>query len=90
MSVRSRLDVEKGLLSKGFLPTQNDHRRFTYWDLEGKKTQIRTKISHGHSGSDIGDSLLSRMATQCNLNKAKFLKLLDCDLDREEFEKIAL
>ena len=47
----------------------------------------RTKTSHG-SGRDISDDLLSKMARQCGVTKPSFLRLVDCPLQRDEYEKL--
>ncbi len=47
----------------------------------------RTKTSHG-SGRDISDELLSRMAHQCGVTKPNFLKLVDCPLQRPDYENL--
>src|SRR5205823_4623038 len=49
--------------------------------VDGKKTRIYTKVSHGEK--EIPDNLLGAMARQLNLNKKQFLELVDCPLTRE-------
>ncbi len=79
-------DIESALERKGFERREGDHAWFIYHTLDGKKTKIKTKTSHGARGKSIGDPLLGMMARQCCLNKSDFLDLVDCPLDREEFE----
>lgn len=41
-------------------------------------------MSHGEV--EVDDFLLGKMAQQCKLPKADFLALVDCPLDRAEYE----
>lgn len=84
---RDKRDVEAGLASKGFQHNNGDHNYFVYWSVEGKKTMAKTKTSHG-SGRDVSDDLLSQMARQCGVTKSNFLKLVDCPLQRPEYEQL--
>lgn len=83
---RSRRDIESALEHKGFERSEGDHSWFIYRTAGGKKTKIKTKMSHGSGGKAIGDPLLSVMARQCCLTKPDFLDLVDCPLNREGFE----
>jgi hypothetical protein len=88
MPVKKRRDVEAGLLRKGFQRDEGDHHYFTYQRLsDGKYTGIFTKTSH--SGDDLDDFLLGRMARQCRVNKKQFIDLVDCPLSRQDYEGIA-
>jgi predicted RNA binding protein YcfA (HicA-like mRNA interferase family) len=84
---REKRDVESGLENKGFQKQEGDHRYYVYWSIEGKKSMAKTKTSHG-SGRDISDDLLGKMARQCGVTKLSFLKLIDCPLDRPEYESL--
>lgn len=59
-------DVAAGLERKGFQLRDNDHS-FYHLYVDGKKTMIFTKISHGEK--EIHDSLLGAMARQVKLNR---------------------
>ncbi|KNZ68690.1 hypothetical protein Tfer_2784 [Thermincola ferriacetica] len=85
--VRPRKDVETALENKGFRKNNNDHRKFVYYSLSGKKTSIWTKTSHGTSHKDISLDNLKKMAKQCRLTLQDFCDLLDCPLSREEYEQ---
>lgn len=84
---REKKDVEAGLKNKGFQEAQGDHRYFTYWTMEGKKTAIFTKTSHGSRPRSLDDSLLGQMARQVHLSKSQFLDLIDCPLTRDNYEQ---
>lgn len=84
---RKKTAVESALRKKGFEQVEGDHHYFAYVNLEGKRTNIRTKTSHTPKMKDIADNLLSQMAKQCSLSKRDFLDLVDCPLSRETFEE---
>ena len=81
---RKQSKVEKGLKAKGFQSEIGDHRYFHYYSKSGKKTRVFTKTSHG--ANEIDDSLLGRMAKQCQLLRSDFDNLIDCPLSREAYE----
>jgi predicted RNA binding protein YcfA (HicA-like mRNA interferase family) len=81
---RKARDVERALRSKGFQLRKSTHRRFIYFNLEGKKTTVRTEISHGER--EIHDSLLAAMARQCLLQRDEFYRLIDCPLDQPAYD----
>ena len=84
---KDKRDVESGLETKGFRKGEGDHHYFIYWSIEGKKTMAKTKTSHG-SGKDISDDLLSKMARQCGVTKPAFIRLIECPLQRDEYERM--
>ena len=83
----SSFDVQRGLQKKGFTARQNDHTFFYYKTLEGQKTDVWTKVSHG-SKKDIDDSLITQMSHQCKLQRKDFIALINCPLKREKYEEI--
>lgn len=83
---RKTKEAMAALVKKGFVPSSNKHKKFQYVTLAGKKTDVRTVVSH--SSSMLYGSLLSTMARECSLSTGQFLNLLDCPLSREEYEKI--
>jgi len=85
MNPRKRNVVENALQRKGFVMSQSDHRRF-FHTRDGKKTGVWTKTSHGSAHREISSSNLGRMARKCRLNARDFERLIDCPLDREEYE----
>jgi hypothetical protein len=84
---RVKADVQTGLENKGFRKHEGDHHYYVYWSSEGKKSMAKTKTSHG-SHRDISDELLSKMARQCGVTKPNFLKLIDCPLQRSDYENL--
>lgn len=85
---RKHRDIRTSLAKKGFeVNTQKDHVILTYRTMHGELTTVRTKLSHASSGHEVSDSLLGPMARQVGLSKADFLLLIDCPMDRSEFER---
>jgi predicted RNA binding protein YcfA (HicA-like mRNA interferase family) len=85
---RSKSQVESALRQKGFAPVRKDHNYFVYINLDGTRTTIKTKTSHTKKMKDIPDNLLAQMAKQCGLSKSDFLKLVDCSLDQQQYQKL--
>ncbi|MGN0084390.1 MAG: hypothetical protein ACI38S_02280 [Atopobiaceae bacterium] len=77
--------VIRNLTKKGFVLCEGDHHYLHYVTLDGKKTGIRTKISHG-SHKDITSGLVSAMATQCKLTTHDFVEFAKCHIDQNQYE----
>ena len=67
--------VLSGLEKKGFVQAEGDHT-FLIFYVNGKKTSIHTKVSHG--SNEITDYLINKMSIQVKLEKKKFLDLANC------------
>ena len=85
----ARRDILNGLERKGFVrrPREGDHIRLVYYDLRGKKTQAKTKMSRGTKHRSIGMVLLGQMARQCRLSRDEFVRLVECSMDRPEYDE---
>jgi hypothetical protein len=82
VSIKTR-KISSSLKSKGFEPTESDHT-FYWFYLEGLRTHIKTKISHGTN--EYGDHLLSAMRKQLKLKSALELKeLINCPMSQERY-----
>ena len=90
MKPTDRREIEDALQKKGFQKNQADHRKFIYYSLEGQKTSVWTKTSHGSSHSEISRNNLSKMARQCRLKNSDFNKLVKCPLERDEYEQVLI
>jgi hypothetical protein len=84
---RPRKAVESALQVKGFERVEADHHYFVYLTKDGRKTRARTKTSHSPKVRDVADNLLGQMARQCLLIRAEFLRLVDCPMDRDMYER---
>jgi hypothetical protein len=89
MAVERRA-VVAALSRKGFLMKSGDHTFLTYETIEGKRTSVWTKVSHGSGHKMLADPLVSLMAKQCGLNKGQFNQLIDCPLSRSAYEQLLL
>ncbi|MEO6808867.1 MAG: hypothetical protein ABI353_07120 [Isosphaeraceae bacterium] len=84
---RPRKTIESTLQAKGFARVEGDHHYFVYVTKDGRKTRARTKTSHSPKVKDVADNLLGQMARQCLLTKLEFLRLVDCPMDRDTYER---
>jgi len=78
--------IMKGLEKKGFKKVSTHHHIFFYYTLQGVKTSIRTKISHGKREYD--DILLKQISKQLKIEKGELDQLIDCPLGQKEYEEI--
>jgi len=83
---RSR--IQDNLPKKGFV--EQDDRKHVFYHLyyEGKKTHIRTYVSHGSKYRTLGDDLVSKMAVQCKLTVKNFRGLAECTVSQEDYFKL--
>jgi tRNA/tmRNA/rRNA uracil-C5-methylase (TrmA/RlmC/RlmD family) len=77
--------IRAALLSKGFIADDTHHEMF-WLVVDGKKTSVRTRISHGVA--EYGDNLLALIARQIGLNNRELYSLVDCPMDGERLIKI--
>ena len=82
-SLKTR-EIIQNLSKKGFAINESrDHIWLNYIAPDGKKTTIRTKISHGKDS--IGDQLISAMAKQIKLKTKDFISFSRCDISKDEY-----
>lgn len=79
--IKTRI-VHSGLLNKGFQEAEGDHRRLIFY-FQGRKSEVRTMISHG--SREIGDGLIHAMAQQTKLSKSDFVDLVSCTLSTDGY-----
>ncbi len=84
---RNRKAVEAALQAKGFVKVEGDHHFFIYLTRDGRKTRARTKTSHSPKRREIADNILGQMARQCLLTKPDFLRLVNCPMSRDDFDR---
>jgi hypothetical protein len=75
-----REKIRSALLNKGFRTKDGDHKYY-YLFVEGKKSSVFTKLSHGGAYKVYGDDLINEVKHQMGLTKAKLLEYVDCTLD---------
>ena len=77
--------MRAAFLSKGFIADETHHEMF-WLVVGGKKTSIRTRISHG--ATEYGDQLLTLMSRQIGLSKSELYRLVDCPMDGEKLKAL--
>ncbi|HUX14763.1 MAG TPA: hypothetical protein VMV30_00040 [Candidatus Lokiarchaeia archaeon] len=82
---RKTRTIRVAFLSKGFIADETHHEMF-WLVIGGKKTSIRTRISHG--GKEYGDQLLTLMSRQIGLSKSELYRLIDCAMDGEKLRSV--
>ena len=85
MATRKAREIKEGLTKKGFITVQGDHT-FLFLSVEGRKSSVRTKISHDQR--EYGDNLLSLVAKGLHISKKQLDDLLDCPLSYEDYLSI--
>lgn len=85
---RTKRDVDRGLKKKGFDSSERDHTYYTFHTVNGVKTSVYTKISHGER--EISDNLLAKMSRQIDLPRRDFDRLIDCAISHVEYEQMLI
>lgn len=75
-------DISNALKKKGFEEKTGDHFFYVLY-VNGKKTKIRTKISHGVR--EYGISLLKLIWTQLKLDRKGLQNLIECPMSYEDY-----
>ena len=83
--------VKGALRKKGFDENEKkDHIYFYHrWKSDGILSGIWTRVSHGSRPKDLPKGLVGEMAKQVRLSSKDFRRLVSCDMDRDEYEKVA-
>ena len=81
----SAREVDNSLTTKGFQKVERDHHFYYLW-VKGKKTRIRTMISHGEK--QISDPNCGNMARQMKITGPQFKDFVDCKLKLEAYVEI--
>ena len=84
---RKARDVESALQTKGF-KADASHHWYYFLYYQGKKSHIRTKISHNET--DISKGLCSAMARQMKLTGRQFEDFVDCDLTGDAYIRLLI
>ena len=76
-------EIDFALTRKGFHDEKAQHHVMYWLYVNGRKTSVRTRISHGEV--EIGTGLLGRMARELRVSKAEFLQLVSCKITGEVY-----
>jgi predicted RNA binding protein YcfA (HicA-like mRNA interferase family) len=83
MIIKTR-KIDSALIRKGFVKKEKRGHIYYILYVKGKKTQIRTKLSHG--SKEYNDGLLSAIRKQLKFNSKKELEnFINCPLSEEEY-----
>lgn len=83
--ILERTKIETGLLNKGFVKDNSDHRIFRLI-VDGRITGIKTWTSHGSKYKDYGNDLLDLMKKELRLDtKSQLVRLIDCPLNYQDY-----
>lgn len=80
-------DMQLALLQKGFIQ-QNKHHEMYWFFYKGKRTSIRTRISHGKREYEV--SLMGAVRTQMKLRGNEIDEFFDCQMSREDYAKLLI
>lgn len=80
-----RAKVQANLPRKGFVETDDRRHIFYHFHFEGKKTHIRTQVSHGTKYKTLGEDLVSSMAKQCKVTTKNFRGLAECTVSHDDY-----
>ncbi len=82
MSTIKVKEIRKALTGKGFRAIESYHEVLWFF-AQGKKTSIRTRLSHGSEEYD--DGLLGLMAKQLKLKRSELNDLIECPMSGDEY-----
>ena len=85
MSTIKTRDISKSLEAKGFKKQETHHEM--YWlHVDGKKTSVRTRISHGSTEYD--GYLLGQVAKEMGLRRSELNNFVECCLSATDYVKL--
>jgi len=79
-------EIRSNLRKKGFEESLSGDHVYLHYYVQGKKSSIFTKISHGRR--EVGDSLIGPMAKQLRLSKNDFVEFAKCRITQEQYNEI--
>lgn len=83
-----RRRIGSALSSKRFVADRAGDHRFFHHECEGKRTGISTRTSHGSSYKTYGDTLLSAMRKQLELDSvAQLADLVNCPMSQDGYNE---
>lgn len=74
--------LSSALMRKGFHVQEGGDKYYILF-VEGRKTTVRTKISHGER--EYGVRLLSEMRRQLHLDRNEFAQFVECPMSGAEY-----
>ena len=88
MKIKAR-KIDSALTRKGFVKNEKKHHIFYFLYVDGKKTQIRTKLSH--SSKEYNDNLLSAIRKQLKFDSIKVLEcFINCPISEKDYVRMLI
>ena len=87
MSPKKTVQIASALQSKGFRPSNRHHTYYILY-VNGRKTSVRTKVSHGIR--EYGKSLLGQMSKQLGVSRRQLDRLIECPMSEEEYVSLLI
>ncbi|HPZ08655.1 MAG TPA: type II toxin-antitoxin system HicA family toxin [Candidatus Eremiobacteraeota bacterium] len=82
----SNRNLENALMKKGFEQRKDTHHRIYRFRYKGKKTDIRTKASHGKK--DLTDNILKQIKDQLKFkDKKQLIDFINCPMTERDYIK---
>jgi hypothetical protein len=79
-------DVSRNLPPKGFALDSSGHHPYLRFYRDGKRTRFYTYVSHGKSGEDVGDDIVTGMKKQLGLSTSRQVRdLVECTMDGAQY-----
>ena len=86
MRARKAKDIAKVLKKKGFTENKDSHHSQYHLVVDGKKTTIKTYLSHGPGSKDYGTRLMAEVKKQLGFEDTKLAeKFLDCPMSEAQY-----
>lgn len=81
-----RLFIDQSLTKKGFKSANKSSHVYYQLIIDGKITNIRTKVSTGSQYKTIGNNLLSKMSKQLKMKSvAEFRRYIECTYSKDSY-----
>ena len=76
-------EFSRVLVSKGFERSEGKHHTVFYLNVNGKRTSVRTRLSHG--GRRVDEWLQSQIARELHLSKRELRQFIECEISEQEY-----
>lgn len=83
-----RRDLASALGKKGFASDgseKNKDHDFFYFVVDGRKSQVYTKLSRGTDYKTLGNGIVAKIAKQMRLSKKELHTFVECSLTKEGY-----
>lgn len=85
MKTRTTREMKRALLAKGFQQRNSHHEQFIL-HINGRKTRIKTFLSHG--AKEYGKELMNKVRDQMNLTGKETDDFFDCTMTGADYARL--